>query len=162
MKNMTTTNHLATRHLVNSGGFSPQNSAAKSPFGGFPAGDLAAAREARKEKLDEWAAMTLRQDFADEAWMRDHIKAAGVRAPNRTEPATVNRLRNMLRRAKVTGAEIRDCVGTSLVGFLKLNPLLPLWAALALVLESIGRFTRAAAGMAMRLVQRSCPTGDIN
>lgn len=159
---MTTTNHLPTPHPVNSGGFSPQNSAVKIPFGGFPAGDLTAAREARKDKLDEWAAMTLRQDFSDEAWMRDHIKAAGVRAPNRAEPATVNRLRNMLRRTNVTGTEIRDGVGTSLVGFLKLNPLLPLWAALALVLEAIGKFTRAAAGMAMRLVARGCPTGDAN
>ena len=50
----------------------------------------------------------------------------------------------MLTRAKVTGAEINASVGTNLGGFLALNPLLPLWAAVALVLESTGQFTRKA------------------
>jgi hypothetical protein len=47
----------------------------------------------------------------------------------------------MLTRAKVAGVEIKDSLGTSLAGFLKLNNRLPLWAALALVLEATGRFT---------------------
>jgi hypothetical protein len=47
----------------------------------------------------------------------------------------------MLTPAKVTGPEITASVGTNLGGFLALNLLLPLWAALALVLERVGRFT---------------------
>lgn len=124
--------------------FSHQNPAQKNPFTAYEAGDLAAAREARKEKVDGWATMHLRQHFVDEVWMRNHIKAAGLRSPNRVEPATVSRLRTMLTRAKVTGPEINASVGTNLGGFLALNPLLPLWAAMALVLESTGRFTRKA------------------
>jgi hypothetical protein len=76
--------------------------------------------------------------------MRDHLKAAGVRVSNSAEPATVSRLRSLLRRANVQGAEIEASVGTTLAGFLKLNARLPLWAAVALVLESTGRFTREA------------------
>ena len=86
----------------------------------------------------------LRQDFADETFMPNGIKAVGLRSPNRVEPATDSRLRSMLTRAKVAGPEINASVGTNLGGFLALNPLLPLWAALALVLECVGRFTRKA------------------
>lgn len=132
---------VATPHPVISGTFLPQNSASKLPSRTFPAGDLKAAREARKTKLALWATLDLRQDFADDQWMRDHIKAAGLRVPNQMEPATVTRLRRMLTRAKVAGVEVKDSLGTSLAGFLKLNGRLPLWAALALVLEATGRFT---------------------
>lgn len=135
---------VPTPHPVHSGSFSPQISATKWSFRAFPASGLKAAREARKTKLALWATLDLRQVFADDAWMRDHIEAAGLRAPNQMEPATVTRLRRMLRRAKVTGVEIKDSLGTSLAGFLKLNRRLPLWAALALVLEATGRFIRMA------------------
>ena len=140
-------------HPVHSDSFPRQNSPQSYSFGAIPAGDLEAANEARRLKIAGWSDLKLRQTFADEAWMRDHIKAAGLRAPSQMEPATVPRLRSLLKRAKVAGPEINECIGTTLSGFLALNPLLPLWAALALVLESTGKFTRAAAGMAMRLVE---------
>ena len=135
---------VPTPHPVHSGSFLPQISASKSSASAFPASDLKAAKEARKTKLALWATLNLRQDFVDDAWMRDHIKAAGLRVPNQMEPATVTRLRRMLKRAKVAGVEIKDSLGTSLAGFLKLNDHLPLWAALALVLEATGRFIRLA------------------
>lgn len=124
--------------------FSLQNTATKPLFGGIRAGDLVAANEAKQAKWAKWAALDLRQDFADEKFMRNHINAAGLRSPNSVEPATVSRLRTMLTRAKVTNPEITAILGTNLGGFLALNPSLPLWAALALVLESTGRFTRKA------------------
>jgi hypothetical protein len=126
-------------HSVPVNGFYRQNSAQNTLTG-----DLEAARIARHLKTAGWLTLNLRQTFADEAFMRNHIKAAGLRAPNRVEPATVPRLRSLLKRASVTGPEITASVGTTLGGFLALNPLLPLWAAVALVLESTGRFTRYA------------------
>ena len=117
----------------------PQNTSPKA----FPLGDLDAARLARQLKTTSWFGLNLHQTFTDETWMRDHIKAAGLRSPMRMEPATVPRLRSMLKRAKVTNLEINESVGTTLNGFLRLNPLLPLWAALAMVLESTGKFTPA-------------------
>ena len=109
----------------------------------FNAGDLLAARKARQEKKAEWSKLSLRQDWADAAFMCDHLRAAGLRSPDISEPATVTRLRCLLRRAGVDGPEIMACVGSTLAGYLLRNPSLPLWAALALVLESTGRFTRA-------------------
>ena len=135
---------VTTPHPLTSGSFLPPISARKWPFRAFHTGDLKAANEARKTKLALWATLDLRQDFAGDGWMRDHIKAAGLRVPNQMEPATVTRLRRMLTRAKVAAVEIKDSLGTSLAGFLKLNGRLPLWAALALVLEATGRFIRMA------------------
>ena len=106
----------------------------------MPAGNLEAAREAQRLKMAGWAELQLRQTFADEDWMKAHIKAAGLRSPNQMEPATVSRLRRLLNRAQVTGTETNNSLGITLSGYLKLNPLLPLWAALALVLEANGKF----------------------
>ena len=121
--------------------FSPQNSVVKMHLRPLSDSDREAGRIARQLKLAGWSVLGLRQEFADEAWMRDHIKAAGQRSPYRTEPATASRLRSSLKRAQITGSQINDSLGTTLSGYLKLNPLLPLWAALALVLEATGRFT---------------------
>lgn len=135
---------LATPSPAQSGIFSPQNSRQKSPLAAPLTGDLDAARVARKTQLTNWSRLDLRQHFADGAWMRCHIKAAGLRAPNVIEPATVTRLRSFLKRANVIGQDITDSLGTTLAGYLKLNPMLPLWAALGMVLEATGRFTAAA------------------
>lgn len=62
-------------------------------------------------------------------------RAAGLAIRDNREPATVKRLRQLLRRAGITGTE--EAVGCSLVRFLELNPRLPLWAATALVLEAV-------------------------
>ena len=72
--------------------------------------------------------------------MKAHIKAAGLRSPNQMEPATVSRLRRLLNRAQVSGTETNNSLGITLSGYLKLNPLLHLWAALALMLEATGKF----------------------
>jgi hypothetical protein len=87
--------------------------------------------------------MNLRQQWADADHMRDHLSAAGVRIGSNLEPATVPRLRSVLRGAGVTGVETFDAIGCDLEKFLKLNRSLPLWSAVALVLESTGRFTPA-------------------
>lgn len=125
-----------------SDGFAPQKSAQNAPFNVASPGCLHLAREKRALKLAGWAKLHLRQNFADASWLRGQIRAAGLRAPNHLEPASVPRLRNLLKRASVTGLETREAIGTTLACYLKLNPLLPLWAALALVLEATGRFMR--------------------
>ena len=113
-----------------------------------------AARRAYHAKRLGWATLPLRQDFADEAFMREHIKAAGLRSPIATEPATVSRLRTHLTRAGVFAPEIQASVGTTLAGYLEMNPMLSLWAALGLVLEATGRFSTAPASQT-----RMTPTG---
>ena len=140
---------VPTPHPVTLRGFLPRNSLQNSLLIQLPVGDLEAARAARQIKVASWSRLNLRQGFADEAWMRSHIKAAGLRSPSHMEPATAPRLRSLLKRASVTSQEITDSVGTTLTGYLKLNPLLPLWAALALVLEAIGRFSREAVSVAL-------------
>lgn len=72
--------------------------------------------------------------------MRGYLKAAGVRIPGRNEPATNTRVKSILRKLYITGPEISQAVGTGIVGFLRLNPNLPLWAAVALLLEATGRY----------------------
>ncbi len=89
----------------------------------------------------KWATLDLRQTFADESFMRGHLRAAGLVIRFNDEPATVSRLRSRLRKAGVTGTEARESLGTDLAGYLEMNPKLPLWAAVALVLEATGRFT---------------------
>jgi hypothetical protein len=106
--------------------------------------DSSKARAAAKAKRAQWATLNLRQEWADAAFMRDHLNMAGLRVNISTEPATVNRMKTKLRSIGIHSPEIQDAIGMTLERFLKVNPGLPLWAALALVLESIGRFTPAA------------------
>lgn len=111
------------------------------------------------EKRAAWALLALRQDFEDEAFMRAHLSAAGLVAPHRDEPATVPRLLLLLRRVGFSGPDLVTAIGPTwtdpttgrtvgvsecLRRFLALNPRLPLWAAVALVLELSGHFTAEA------------------
>lgn len=110
--------------------------------------DPTAAHEAHALKRAEWSTLTLRQTWADEAWMRAYLTSAGLRVKYSTEPATVPRLRSLLRRVGIQGPEFAAATGTNPAGYLSLNPGLPLWAAVALVLEASGTFagaTRASA-----------------
>lgn len=77
-----------------------------------------AACEAYAVKRAEWATLTLRQTWADEAWMRTHLAAAGLRVVNSNEPATVARLRSLLRRVSIQGPAFEEANGTSTKGFL--------------------------------------------
>lgn len=106
--------------------------------------DHGKAHAARLAKRQQWATLNLRQEWADEAFMRGHLKAAGVKFVNPSEPATVKRVQVKLRAVGVFGPEIRAAVGKPIRRFLEANPMLPLWAALALILETIGRFTPQA------------------
>ena len=108
-------------------------------------GNLAVAAAALRSKRDRWASLKLRQEWADETFMRAHLKAAGIVVANNAEPATEDRLRLLLKRAGVKTHEARQAVGMSLQAYLVANPNLPLWAALALVLEATGRFLVNAA-----------------
>lgn len=101
---------------------------------------LALAQEKARKNREAWAKLTLRQTWADEAHMKGYLRRAGIWISNIQEPATEPRLRQVLRRAGVSGAEIVKSVGLSPEGFNSANPNLPLWAAAALVLESTGRF----------------------
>jgi hypothetical protein len=132
---------------ADSSSFPLQNSRTNLPVGAFTADELEAGRQTRADKLAKWASLDLRQDFADETFMRNHIKAAGLRAPNWAEPASTSRLRTLLHHAGVDAPEANEAVGTTLSGYHKLNLNLPLWSALALVLEATGQFTVAASGV---------------
>lgn len=108
------------------------------PFG---APESRAARAASQAKRQQWAALNLRQQWADEDFMRGHLRVAGIRITVNSEPATVKRVKAKLRKAGVDSPEAQASVGMSLAKWLAANPRLPLWAALALVLEGTGRFT---------------------
>lgn len=77
--------------------------------------------------------------------MRGHLRAAGIRIASDLEPATRPRIRSLLRAAGVSAAEARNSVlgdtPRPLGDFLTMNPRLPLWAAVALILEASGRLS---------------------
>lgn len=86
-----------------------------------------------------WARLPLRQHFADETHLRHQLRTAGIRVAVDYEPATATRMRRLLGRIGLHGEEVRAAVGVDLQRFLNLNPRLPLWAAVALVLEAAGQ-----------------------
>jgi hypothetical protein len=116
----------------------PVDQATRKPL---PQLDPNAGRKALAQRRAAWAKLSLRQDWADETFMRSHLRAAGVRIPDNTEPATSTRMKSILRKLWITSPQIIEAVGTSIAGYLTLNPGLPLWAAVALILEATGRFT---------------------
>ena len=122
------TSRIATHASIPSG----------KPFG---APESRAARAAAHAKRQQWAALNLRQQWADEDFMRGHLRVAGIRITVNSEPATVKRVKAKLRQAGVDSPEAQAAVGMSLAKWLAANPRLPLWAALALVLEGTGRFS---------------------
>lgn len=76
--------------------------------------------------------------------MRGHLQRAGIKVGSNLEPATVRRLKALLRKVGIGAAEVAEAVGLTFKGFLSANPRLPLWAALALILESTGQFDAVA------------------
>lgn len=104
---------------------------------------LAKARAAKRTRRAHWATLRLRQQWADAPWMRAHLRAAGVSVADDAEPATVGRLRSKLRQAGITAADSQQAVGLPLSAYLRRNPDLPLWAAVALVCEADGRWLTA-------------------
>lgn len=124
---------------VNTNGYPNPKSAQKDTFEAFSYDELKKAREARRLKVAGWDDLKLCQDFLDEDWMKNQIKPAGLRTPKQNKPPTVSRLCAMLRRANTIGVEVRKGIGTNLTGYLKLNPQLPLCAALTLVMEAINK-----------------------
>ncbi len=123
--------------------FKPELTVKKETRRAFPQGNLSAAVTARQKRRAEWATLDLRQQWADETFMRQHLASAGPRVADSSEPATVTRLKALLRRVGILTPDVLEYVGTDLPGFLKLNPKLPLWAALALILEASGKYTKA-------------------
>ena len=105
--------------------------------------DFSLIRKTTKAKREQWAALNLRQHWADEEWMRGHLRVAGILVTVSVEPATEPRIKAKLRQVGVFGKEIKEATGMTVNKYLKSNPNLPLWAALALILESTGRFTPA-------------------
>ncbi len=121
---------------------------AKSSVAGASRLDSNKAHAAQRAKQEQWATLNLRQEWADAAFMRGHLSMAGLRVKCSTEPATVSRIKNRLRAIGIHSPEIQEAIGMPLARFLKVNTGLPLWAALALVLESMGRFTPEMGGSA--------------
>ncbi len=115
------------------------------------AASLQKGREARKEKLASWQSLHLRQQWADEHFMRDTLVRYGVKAPNAQEPATAERVLQLCRRAGLTGADVSAAIGNlecrtikeDVDKFIKMNDnerlgAMPLWAAVSMVLEMKG------------------------
>jgi hypothetical protein len=114
----------------------------RSPHRGtFNRQSLASAAAAKRF---EWAKLDLRQDWVDAAYMRETLVRCGIKIVNNAEPATVKRIRQLARRAGVIGLNA-GMLGYSQSGplneqdWLKRNPRMPLWAAVAHVLELSGR-----------------------
>ena len=99
------------------------------------------ARASRLAMRHGWTSLNLRQEWADTDFMRGHLKVAGVKVASSAEPATVQRMKAKLRAIGIHSPEVQEAIGMPLSRFLVVNPRLPLWASLALVLESTGRFT---------------------
>jgi hypothetical protein len=72
--------------------------------------------------------------------MRQTLAEAGIRVGDRREPATAKRVKRLLWHAGISAHQIARAVGTTITGFLQKNPNLPLWAAIALILESSGDY----------------------
>lgn len=134
---MQATHQAPTPFASHPGAFHPLKSRCPAHLRCIPGAGPAAL----KAKREQWATLSLRQQWPDEGFMRDHLRAAGLRVSSNLEPATVKRLRSLLRRVGIRESDVRDCVGTNLTGYLEKNPDLPLWAALALILEATGGFT---------------------
>lgn len=102
--------------------------------------------DTQKRQKAVWAALDLRQDWADAGWLRAHLTAAGLRVATSNEPATVARIKAKLRGVGIHSPEIQEAVGMTVARWLAVNPRLPLWVALAMILEATGRFTPADGG----------------
>lgn len=101
-------------------------------------------KQRRLVKIAGWEKLDTRQTFADARYMRGILRAAGARSPLRVEPASAQGLKLHLRRAGLQRADIIETVGCTVEVFLEKNPKLPLWAALALVLEATGKYDEKA------------------
>jgi hypothetical protein len=105
--------------------------------------DLGAkGREAQVARTAEWSKLDLKQDWLDEVHMRATLVGAGLRISNSQEPATVCRIRQLLRRVGKVGLDSGALGHTvsgplSVAGWLERNPRMPLWAAVALILETV-------------------------
>lgn len=97
--------------------------------------------DTQKRQKAAWATADLRQYWADAGWLRAHLTVARLRVGVSNEPATAARLKAKLRGIGVQSPEVQEAVGMTLANFLRANPRLPLWVALAMVLEATGRFT---------------------
>lgn len=122
--------------------------ALKSPASAASHLDSTKAHASAKAKQVHWATLNLRQTWADSVFMKGHLRTAGLRVKYSAEPATVSRIKDRLKTIGKGSKETREAIGMPLAKFLKINPGLPLWAALALVLESMGGFTPEMGGVA--------------
>lgn len=102
---------------------------------------LARVSAARSKNRNAWVRLTRRWFRSDIQHLRDYLRCAGIRIANMEEPTTYPRLLQVLRRVGVSGADITKSVGLASEGFKTTVPNLPLWAAVALVLESLSEVT---------------------
>ena len=102
--------------------------------------------DTQKRQKAAWATTDLRQDWADAGWLRAHLTVAKLRVGVSNEPATAARVKAKLRSIGILSPEVQEAVGMTLADFLSANPRLPLWAAVAMVLEATGRFTPTDGG----------------
>lgn len=98
-------------------------------------------RETVSKNSKAWHKLIERWNRTDAGHLRGYLHRAGIRIANMQEPTTYPRLHQLLRRVGVSGADITKSVGLVSEGFKTTVPNLPLWAAFALVLESLSEAT---------------------
>jgi hypothetical protein len=102
---------------------------------------LAAGREAYFKQREAWKSLPLRQQWADEAHMRAIIRMSGIaKAPPDFEPATPERVNQLVKRTGISTPEIHEAIGCTTAEYVRKNENLPLWVAVAHVLELTGKF----------------------
>jgi hypothetical protein len=97
----------------------------------------ALAAETRKAQLAAWASNPPKQPPTAHlaSFMKAILSHYGIRLPE-SEPATVSRLRQLLRRAGITQEMAQDAVGCRLGTYIRLNRDMALWWLVAATLES--------------------------
>lgn len=97
--------------------------------------DAAAALQARAEQRAAWP--PVRQPISEDVpYLKGLLRARGLTRIVETEPATVPRLRQLLRRAGLSQGQVEEAVGLSLAELIERNPGVALWWLTATTLEA--------------------------
>ena len=119
------------------GGLKTENRSATPARMGLWTDDMRAkALETKRAKRAAWA--PVRQPHTND---RDYLRAIlnnhGIRLVSPDEPTTTKRLRQLLRRARVTNQTVRQYTGSTASDLVQNNPGVALWWLTAMTLETI-------------------------
>lgn len=99
--------------------------------------DAAKGRAAKAARRAAWT--PVRQPHRDDwPYLEAILRRRGLRAIQKAEPASVHRMRQLLRRAGSTQLQAHEAVGMTLDQLIRANPGYPLWWLLATTFEAMG------------------------